>query len=119
MKKRPHDSHEKNLFSQNLANSLEQSLSHLDPEVNEQLDNARIQAQETVKKPWRGVAAAAVLALLILPLWHLSYDNTESSTVAENSEASDDMNPGWYLSMEPDLLADWEMLEAIGEIPDA
>ena len=73
----------------------------------------RAERPQTTNYGWR------MLALLILPLWHLSYDNTESSTVAENSEASDDMNPGWYLSMEPDLLADWEMLEAIGEIPDA
>jgi hypothetical protein len=24
-----------------------------------------------------------------------------------------------YLSVEPDMLADWDMLEAIGEVPDA
>lgn len=111
MTKPPLDSQDQDRFSRIVANSLERSLSNLDPEIERQLDIARKKAQQAPERRWQGIAVAGLCLLLIFPLWQLGSP--------EKALQPEEISPAWYLTVEPELIADWEMLDAIGEIPDA
>ena len=136
------DQHEVDPFSQLVANSLEDSLDQLSPQIQQQLDEARRVAQQPVGWQWKPALAAGLCCLLVLPLWSLwrsppaSIATDTASVPAQLAEplaqSKEPLAPldepsaqlamsqaQSYLTVEPEMLADWEMLAVIGEVPDA
>ena len=107
-------------FSRDIVNRLEQSLDQLDPEIQQQLDMARRKAQQPASRYWQPALAAMIGLLLLFPLWQVWQQHWTSVTspVVSVPPPVLEMEQS-YLTVEPQLLADWEMLEVIGEIPDA
>ena len=99
-------------FQQKLAQTLNRSLEQLDDDTLQQLQSIRQQAQQPSRRHWRPAIAVAATVLMMIALPWL---------VQKQSPATepDVMFGENYLSVEPDMLADWDMLEAIGEVPDA
>ncbi|HAG93264.1 MAG: hypothetical protein CMK83_25440 [Pseudomonadales bacterium] len=98
-------------LQQQLSNTLDHSLEQLDERTLQQLQQIRQQAQRPSKRQWRpALAMAASILLMIAVPWimHKPPASDPSLLLGEH-----------YLSVEPDMLADWEMLEAIAEVPDA
>lgn len=104
-----------NELSRRLSQSLERSLDSLDADTQQALQQIR---RDALQPPRRHnlrpamMIAASLVALVLVPWLALRQPEVapdESVLAAENS----------YLSEDPDLLADWEMLDAIGEVPDA
>ncbi|RLU01881.1 hypothetical protein [Ketobacter sp.] len=99
-------------LQQALARSLDRSLDELDEHTLQQLQQIRLQAQQPPRRAWRpALAAAASILLLIAIPWSLQQPAAPEQAAALFSDH--------YLSVDPELLADWDMLEAIGEVPDA
>lgn len=99
-------------LQQHIADTLERSLDNLDADTLQKLHNIRLQAQQQPQRNWRPALAlaASVLVMIAIP-WMMQGQPQTGIPVATLDEA--------YLSVDPDMLADWEMLEAIGEVPDA
>lgn len=99
-------------FQKKLADTLDRSLDDLDEDTLQQLQSIRLQAQQPTRRHWRPAVAVAASVLMMLALPWLIQKQTPATEpglmLGEN-----------YLSVEPDMLADWDMLEAIGEVPDA
>ncbi|MAR91906.1 MAG: DUF3619 family protein [Pseudomonadota bacterium] len=104
------EAHDK--LARTLAKTLDQSLEQLDQDTLQQLRAAREQAQATRRRLWRpALASAAALVLLVSGSWFLSQQQHPGGQQPSLADS--------YLSEDPQMLADWEMLAAIGESPDA
>jgi ferric-dicitrate binding protein FerR (iron transport regulator) len=105
-----------------LAATLERSLAQIDGDVAAALQAARRRA---LRRRWGGAGlavAAGIAALLLVP--RLLPPASETPVLAQQPLSTDSARwslPDEYahLEVDPELLADWELLEAIGERPDA
>lgn len=103
-------------FSRRIAATLDRSAEHLDGDTRQQLQLARQQALagSRFKQYYRPALAiaAGVMALMVAPwlTWQQLHQNTPTVTMVDD---------GGYLNEDPELLSDWDMLDAIGESPDA
>lgn len=99
-------------LQQTLARSLDRSLDELDEHTLQQLQQIRLQAQQPPRRAWRpAMAVAASILLLVAIPWSLHQPSAPQTPAALFTDH--------YLSEDPEMLADWEMLDAIGEVPDA
>jgi hypothetical protein len=94
-----------------LSNTLDRSLQQLDDNTLQQLSDIRHSVQHAPKRHYRaGIAIAASVALMVLVPW---LTLTQPDVPSRHKSVAED-----YLSVDPQMLVDWEMLEAIGELPD-
>lgn len=102
-----------------LSQSLERSLDSLDAETQQALQQIR---RDALHPPRRNNLRPAMMiaALVIVPWLALRQpDVTPDMATDMTTDAFDLAAENSYLSEDPELLADWEMLAAIGEVPDA
>lgn len=127
-----------------LADTLERANAQLDPAVVERLAQLRQQALQTAASPlpsgvgtvrlktsvfpphyqWAAMAAMVALCALMLGVTHsLLPQRSPTGLLASGSPTAitPEANPlptdAW--AEDPQMLADWEMLDALGEEPDA
>lgn len=102
-------------LNQQLAQTLDQSLEQLDEHTLQQLQAIRLQAQQPQQRNRRPAlaVAAGILLMIAVPWLALKHTPTPAPQLSEQNVMDS------YLSVDPDMLADWEMLETIGEVPDA
>lgn len=100
-----------------LADTLERSLDELDEQTVQQLQSIRLQVQQPQQHRWRPALAiaASILVMVAIP-WMMQKPGT---TAVPAPLAGAPLAVESYLTVDPEMLADWEMLEAIGEVPDA
>ena len=99
-------------FQKKLADTLERSLEKLDEGTLQQLQTIRQQVQQPTRRHWRPAVAVAASVLMAVALpWLIQKQPPAKEQGLMFGES--------YLSVDPDMLADWDMLEAIGEVPDA
>lgn len=108
-------------FSERVRATLDRSTEQLDADTLSQLQQARANALASANarpnlRPAMMIAASLV-ALILVP-WLALRQPPPSVDVAtlDNAFYPADQD---YLTEDPELLADWEMLDAIGEVPDA
>lgn len=104
-------------LSQQIANTLDQSLYNLDEKTLADLTNARQHALEyhSRKRQWMGglAIAASVAALVVVPMMNNSTQVISSHPdIVELDSFESDMR---YLTEDPEMLFDMDMLLAIGE----
>jgi len=108
-------------FSDRLRATLDRSVDQLDADTIDALQQARAHAlssgiQKRNVRPAMMIAAS-VVALVVVPWLSLQQQDTKPDiALVDEMPAPDEQD---YLSEDPDLLADWAMLDAIGEVPDA
>lgn len=109
-----------------LSQSLDRSLDSLDTETQQALQQIRRDALQPRRRNLHPamMIAASLVALVLVPWLALRQPDvtTQMATQVTTPVATDEsIMPAdtGYLSEDPDLLADWEMLDAIGEVPDA
>ncbi len=104
-----------------LADTLDRSLNDLDEHTMQQLQDIRLQAQRPPRRHWRpALAAAASILVMIAVPWLVHKTPTQDiSPKFGEPVLSSSMFGDSHLSVDPEMLAEWEMLEAIGEVPDA
>ncbi len=111
-------------FYKRIANTLDHSVEQLEQSTSEQLRVARERALSSAQQPsqqhypqpllrqWKpAIAMAAMLVLMIGFSWFTLKPASRTAPHPVFTES--------YLSVEPEMLADWEMLDVIGEEPDA
>lgn len=106
-----------------LSQSLDRSLDSLDTETQQALQQIR---RDILQPPRRNnlrpamMIAASLVALVIVPWLALRQPEVAPDMATDMTTDTFDLAAeNSYLSEDPDLLADWEMLDAIGEVPDA
>lgn len=116
-------------LAKTLADTLDRAERQLDPTVIRQLAQRRQQAlagaavantfpryRRFDTRQWGALAAMVSLCALMLGVSHSLLPGQAS--VANRLAGQPPLAPD-YWTEEPDMLADWEMLDAIGEDPDA
>lgn len=101
-----------------LSQSLDRSLDSLDTETQQALQQIRRDALQPRRRNLHPamMIAASLVALVLVPWLALRQPDVTTQIATDESIMPADTG---YLSEDPDLLADWEMLDAIGEVPDA
>lgn len=98
-----------------LSQSLERSLDSLDAETQQALQQIRRDALQPPRR--NNLRPAMMIAALVIVPWLALRQPDVTPDMA--TDAFDLTAENSYLSEDPELLADWEMLAAIGEVPDA
>lgn len=103
-------------LQQQLRVTLDRSADALDPQAVSALQQARQQALAgtPVRRNYRPamMMAASLVALILAPWLALQQQKDSAPDFVQLEEQN-------YLNEDPDMLADWDMLDAIGEVPDA
>jgi hypothetical protein len=105
-----------------LRATLDRSADELDPQTLSALQQARQQALASTqaRRNYRpAMMIAASLVALILAPWLALQQQEDSAPDFAQLEEQRYPEEQSYLSEDPDMLADWDMLDAIGEVPDA
>lgn len=102
-------------LQQRLAATLDRSLEQLDGDTVARLAQARRRALQRRRGALIGLALAAGIAALLLVSNLPVTDEQPLPTLALQLPAGEE----GYLQVDPQLLSDLEMLELIGELPDA
>lgn len=108
--------HDDDELRQRLGATLERSTRQLDDDTVQSLAQVRQQALAGSSGLGRyrpALAAAVVMALVATP-WLVLQSPPDAEPV--QASAPQDLE---FLNEDPDMLATWDMLEAIGEVPDA
>ena len=109
-------------FQRQLRVTLERSADELDTQTLSALQQARQQALASTKaqRNYRPamMIAASLVALILVPWLALQQQDDRAPDFAQLEEQTP-LEEQSYLSEDPDMLADWDMLDAIGEVPDA
>ncbi len=109
-------------FQRQLRATLDRSADELDPQTLTALQQARQQAlaSTTARRNYRPalMIAASLVALILVPWLALQQQNDPAPSFALLEEQTP-LEEQSYLNEDPDMLADWDMLDAIGEVPDA
>lgn len=103
-------------FQRQLRQTLDRSVEQLDADTRADLQRVRARALTQVAPRNRlrpAMAVAASLAALVLVPWLAL---REPAITTPDLALHDDSA---YLAEDPDMLATWDMLDAIGEVPDA
>lgn len=97
-----------------IAKTLEHSLGQIDADTALQLQHARkLALAQTIKKRWSAAIAAGSIAAAVILSWSLVFQPIHQDTELQASTTH------VYLQEDPQIVANWEMLLAIGEAPDA
>lgn len=101
-------------FSKRLAATLDKSVDTLDADTRARLAAMRRTAltRHHSRRVIGGLALAASLALLILVPWSLRHSGSEHNPIGGSAE---DMA---YLSVDPQMLEDMDMLQGLNELSD-
>jgi len=103
-------------FQRQLRQTLDRSVEQLDADTRADLQRARARALTQAAprnrlRPAMAVAASLV-ALVLVPWLALREPAITTPDLALHDDSA-------YLAEDPDMLATWDMLDAIGEVPDA
>ena len=105
---------EQDELSRRISATLDRSVEELDADTQLQLQQLRRSALQPRQRNYRpAMMVAASLAALILVPWLALH---QPAPVPEDAGLVDDNS---YLNVDPEMLSDWEMLDAIGEVPHA
>lgn len=111
-----------------LRATLDRSADALDPQTLSALQQARQQALASTqaRRNYRPamMIAASLVALILAPWLALQQQEDSAPDFAQLEEQNyleeqRYLEEKSYLNEDPDMLADWDMLDAIGEVPDA
>ena len=103
---------EQHEFSRRVSATLDRSVEELDADTARQLQAVRQAALQPRQHNYRPamMIAASLVALILVPWLTLHHPDKPA---ARPNVAADSA----YLSVDPQMLSDWDMLDAIGEVP--